>query len=367
MFSRLWQWALPRTARTREAAKSLPLVSARAPETAASARPAGASSPGDLDALDVQLDEDDPARFFDELARELSQGAPLSDEDEAQVVALVLQVVDYVTRKKVEPPVMPALVPRVLAITGEPEVDVGRLTQVIDQDLALSAKLLSVANSPAFGGNIELKTVRKAIAYLGTEQVAQVAIGLACASSFDAQSDTPPLLRARWSRLFQHGMTCAFTASYLASKLGRAAQEQTFLGGLFHDVGKAVALRAIEALHKRGALELPSELVLDEALQRIHAYPGDEFYAKWTLPQALMGICAQHHQLEDVSEPQPELFCVSLASAFDSFLRGGPVERRDALDEARVSGERLGLSEEELRAAYDQARQLGEKSVRMVG
>jgi HD-like signal output (HDOD) protein len=308
-----------------------------------------------------------PPTFLERLAQELPPVAPVAEEDESAIIALVMQVVDYTTQKKLEPPVMPALVPRVLAITGEPEVDLQRLTQVIQQDLAISAKLLSVANSPLFGRGSEVTTVRQAIAQLGSEQVAQVSIGLACRSNLSSERDGGSLFAARWKRQFQHGMTCALTAAQLAGKQDRSAQEAAFLGGLFHDVGKAVALRAIEALVGSGKLAAPSELVIDEALQRLHAYPGDEFYRKWTLPEPLMELCARHHQLEDLEGASPAFYQVTLASSFDVLWAGSEASRREALYEARIGAERLGLSDGQLEQAYAYTRVLGEKATRMFG
>jgi HD-like signal output (HDOD) protein len=312
------------------------------------------------------LKKSQPA-FFDQLAQELAPVAPAAEQDEAAIAELVMQVVSYVTQKKLDPPVVPALVPRVLAITGAPEVDLQRLTHVIQQDLAISAKLLSVANSPMFKSAVEVKTVKQAITQLGSEQVAQVAIGLACRSNFEREKQGDSPFAARWQRQFRHGMTCALAAAQLAGKQDRGGQEAAFLGGLFHDVGKAVALRAIEALTGAGKLALPSEAVLEEALQRIHAYPGDEFFQKWTLPEPLMQLCAHHHQLEDLEQMPPTFYQVTLCSSFDSLLVGAEASRREALHEARVSAQRLNLSEQALRAAYAETRSLGEKTARMFG
>jgi putative nucleotidyltransferase with HDIG domain len=277
--------------------------------------------------------------------------------------------VDYVTQKKIEPPVVPALVPRVLAIVDEPEVDLLKLTQVIQQDLAISAKLLSVANSPLFGSSVEVKTVRQAIAHLGTEQVAQIAIGLACRSNLESRTTLGTAYGVRWQRLFQHSMTCAFAAAQLAGKADKVAQEAAFLGGLFHDVGQAVALRAIEALLATGQLNIPEgpagDRVIDEALHRIHAYPGDEFHRKWTLPDALMQLCARHHQLDDVEDVNRTFYLVTLTSSFDALLRGDVAERREALDEARTSAQRLFLTELALRTAYEDTRVIGDRTARL--
>lgn len=305
--------------------------------------------------------------FFAQLTREHAPVAPVESDDEPRIVELVLQIVAYVTQKKLDPPVMPVLVPRVLAIVGEPEVDLVRLTHVIQQDLAISAKLLSVANSPLFGSQVEVKTVRHAIAHLGTEQVAQVAIGLACRSSLDSSSGSASAFASRWQRLFHHGMTCAFVTAQLAGKQERSALDAAFLGGLFHDVGKAVALRALEALAKADKLSPTSDAIIDEALHRVHAFPGDEFYEKWTLPSALMELCTSHHQLDELANSDRTLPLVSLISAFDALLSGCASERRDALSEAQTSAAMLGFSDDQLHHAYTETRARSDRTREMFG
>jgi HD-like signal output (HDOD) protein len=306
----------------------------------------------------AELASDARAQFFDELAESaeaVEVSPPLNEAEERLTGELVMRLVDHLRRKKVDPPVMPALVPRVLATVGEAQVDITRLARLIEQDLAISAKLLSVANSSAFGGNTEIKTVREAVRFLGTEQVAQVAIGLACSSLYQSGAkQQEPALAARWARLFQHGLTVAMASSAVLAQLDRQQAEQGFLGGLFHDVGKAVALRALENLAGGGKLPDAPDFVIDEVLQRMHAYPGDEFYAKWTLPAPLMQLCAQHHQVADVVDAPSAFYVVSLSSSLDALARGSAAERQEALAEARLSADHMGFSAAALRQLQQQ-------------
>lgn len=366
MLSRLWRWAVPKTpdasTATLSPAGAAPAARGAAPPPLKTSPTAPAAAVSDASSRAAQPSTPD---FFTALEAELDPVPSVPDEDEPLISAVVLQVVEHVTRKKVEPPVVPALVPRVLAIVDEPEVDLTKLTHVIQQDLAISAKLLSVANSPVFTTGVEVKTVRQAISYLGTEQVAQVAIGLACQSSFEAETRERSPYAPRWQRLFQHGMTCAFAAAQLAKTRGHAAQESAFLGGLFHDVGKAVALRAVEAIQHAGRLPAVNLDVIDEVLHRIHAYPGEEFYNKWTLPEALMELCASHHQLDSVEVSDPTFYTVALVSSFDALQSGGASERREALSEARLCAHKLALSDAALETTYASVRALRERTQQM--
>jgi HD-like signal output (HDOD) protein len=344
MFAWLWKWARPRQDESKYEAAVQP------PPTSGSV------------VADASSDSD--RSFLEQVESELGAIETLTPVEEQQVSALILKVLEYVRRTKIDPPIMPALAPRVLAVVNEPVVDIVQLSRLIEHDLAISAKLLSVANSAVFGGRTEVRTVREAINFLGTEQVAQVAIGLACSSLYERDA-VGPGSPARWSRLFQHALATGYGAASLALRFGRSQSEQAFLGGLFHDVGKVVALRAIEALAHRGTLPELTDTVLDEALQRFHAYPGDEFYDKWTLPESLMTICAQHHQLDEIADAPPALYCVAVMSSLDTLLYGCPAEKRELMGGLRVSARKLALSDAQLRAAHSHAATLGERTQRM--
>jgi HD-like signal output (HDOD) protein len=305
--------------------------------------------------------------LWDSLREERGSSSPILPEDEEQVVKLVCEVVAYVCEQKPDPPAMPALAPRILDVVREPEVDIAKLVRTLEQDQAISAKLLSAANSAAFGPPKEIVSLRDAIVYMGTQQTAQIAICLATRSLFDADARAElSMYRTRWARLFQHGMTTAFAAANFAAQKQRRYSDEAFLGGLFHDVGRAAALRAISALTLAGQWEPPSEAVLDEVLYRIHAIPGSEFYDRWTLPSDLMQICCDHHQQEIVENASFSFHAVCLVSSLDALRAGTAADKRYALDELRTSAKHLALSDAELRATHTETHDYAKRVARML-
>ncbi|HEX6243958.1 MAG TPA: HDOD domain-containing protein [Polyangiales bacterium] len=294
---------------------------------------------------------------------------PLAAEDEELVIQLVLKVVDYVYNNPLDPPAMPALAPRILEVMRMPEVDVPKLVRTLEQDQAICAKLLSVANSAAFAPAREVTSLRDAIIYMGIDQAARIAIGFASKTLFDADGRAElAMYRGRWSRMFAHSMTTAFAAGTLSAQKYRRHSDEAFLGGLFHDVGKTVALRAISALTLAGEWEPQPDPILDEVLYRIHATPGAEFYDRWTLPSNLMQICCDHHQLDHVgADASNDFYVVSVISCLDALRAGGPADKRYALDELRHSAEKLKLSDAELRAAHSETHEYAKRVVKMFG
>jgi HD-like signal output (HDOD) protein len=275
----------------------------------------------------------------------------LSQREEQETSELVEAITDYASNHEIDPPVVPALATRMLELLRAPEVDLPALVRLIERDQASSAKLMSIANSAAFKGQTEVRTVRDAIVLLGTEQVAQIAIGLASRSLFEGNSKkAKALAKARFGRLFQHAMTTAFAACELASRRARRHADAAFLGGLFHDVGKAVALRAlVEMLEEQGRWA-PDDRVIDSALHQLHREPRAFLYEGWELPGQLMMMCKNHHVLP--ADVPIELHFVRLVSGLDTLRAGADVEKLEAFVDVAESSAALRLSNAELRVAH---------------
>jgi HD-like signal output (HDOD) protein len=296
--------------------------------------------------------------YFQKLSAQVAELPALTPAEEQETTALIEDVSYFVSTHHIDPPVMPAVATRMLELTRQDEVDVHALARLIEKDQATAAKLLSIANSAVFKGNSEISGLRDAIVFLGTEQVAQIAVGLASRAVFDgphkAGASAP-----RFSRLFNHAMTTAFAACAIASKRNRRHSEPAFLGGLFHDVGKAVALRAINEMTANKGATMPPEHVIDAALQQIHSDPNAVLYESWKLPSSLMQVCKNHHRL--AADPPPELHVVRLVSGLDALRYGAPAEQRDAIAEVGESAAALGLSDAELRVADRETKEYSER------
>jgi HD-like signal output (HDOD) protein len=310
------------------------------------------------------------ASFLDKLtaerAKQASDGEPLSSDDEQRTSELVQALSYYVSTHAIEPPVMPALASRMLELLRVPDVDVPALVRLIEQDQACSAKLLSISNSAAFRGQNEIGSVRDAIVFLGTEQVAQIAIGLASRAIFD-----PPNKRSlgkahdRFGRSFGHAMTSAFSACQLATRRNRRHSDAAFLGGLFHDVGKAVALRALTEMIEKQGLKPAREQVIDAALHQIHREPKAVLYQSWELPRPLMDMCRTHHVVP--ADAPPELHYVRLVSGLDTLRLGSEIEKQEALTDIAESSAALRLTDAELRVAHTETGEFAERVRIMFG
>src|SRR5204863_465547 len=92
-----------------------------------------------------------------------------------------------------------------------------------------------------------------------------------------------------WDQLFHRTLTVAFTAGWLATSRRLGHADRAFTGGIFHDVGKTVALRSLCAMIMSGAVEPDiDEAVIDHVLEAVHLDLGTELHGTWNLPAYLI-------------------------------------------------------------------------------
>jgi len=75
-------------------------------------------------------------------------------------------------------PTLPSIFTRVSALLNDENSSAADVGQVIRDDPPLTAKILRVANSAVFGGRDEIFSVSLAVARLGYEQTAHIALSL---------------------------------------------------------------------------------------------------------------------------------------------------------------------------------------------
>ena len=187
-------------------------------------------------------------------------------------------------------------------VLADPSWQPGQVAAVIERDVALSARVLQLANSALFGLTSTVTTVRHAVVYLGADTIRSLALTaeafgkLAPASSEGFSIDS-----------FQaHAMLVAkITAAILPA--GRPAQEAV-TAALLHDIGRLVLVadgspRWSQLREQALARQLPMHVVEQEADGVTHAEIGAHLLSLWGLPDVIVEAVASHHSPSSVPGP----------------------------------------------------------------
>ena len=194
---------------------------------------------------------------------------------------------------------LPAVGLKVLELSERPDLVPNELTELIQTDSALTAKVLKLANSALYGCTREIASIHEAGTRLGTRTLTNLVITSCAARHFrNYGGQNERSVREAWER----SVANAISASLLASLSGAAEKHRAYTAGLLQDIGELVLERhfvreqpAIEAELARGADLIAAETAV---LGLSHAEVGARLASRWNLPELLVDTIRCHHEPE---------------------------------------------------------------------
>lgn len=213
---------------------------------------------------------------------------------------------------------LPAACMRLNEMVNDPSCSATDLGRVINQDVALTARLLRIANSPMYGLSTQVETVSRAVAVLGMKQVRDLALASAAIKTFEGIPNTLVSMRSFW----EHSIFCALCARTLAMDCLRNQREAVFVAGLLHDMGKLVLYNQLPDLSRRsleasanGSKSLESQIAEGEIIGFDHAEVGGELARRWALPVSLQESIVFHHDPDRAEQHRVEVAIVHIANS----------------------------------------------------
>ena len=214
-------------------------------------------------------------------------------------------------------PPLPDFVVRLLGVLNKPETEPSQLESYLQNDQVLVAKLLGMVNSPFYGLNRTVTTIKDAVMVLGFRGVRSLVLA----------SSTARFLQCDYScyghsskGLWQHAVCVAAGARQLAPHAGldAEAREQLFVAGLLHDIGKLLLAPYLTEKHRNGEPHAEPSPALERELVGIdHSEAGALVCAKWNLSREVQELLTSHH--DDTLQLDPDLrvwaACVRLADS----------------------------------------------------
>lgn len=195
-------------------------------------------------------------------------------------------------------PQLPEVAQNVLLILSSPDGDMRRASEVAARDPVLAANVLRVANSVAFRGVREVARLDQAFARLGQRALRGL---LMTAIVKDVAIRVGAAQRTVGEELWR----CAWASGIILGRLSRRFglnEDDAFLAGLLHDIGKLAILRVSHDYQRRGKGRLTRPL-FDRLCQEWHEHLGLRVAESWNLPDPLPQLVGNHHAPPAADDP----------------------------------------------------------------
>lgn len=197
-------------------------------------------------------------------------------------------------------PTMPTIAAKVMQIVNDPHSSAEDVAKFISRDVALTSKVLRLANSAFYGIPRTISSVNSAIVILGFNTIRSLVLSASVLKVFPAKPGLVSFDRkAFWKHSFMVGIASRMVAQIYRKKR-LVDMETAFSAGLLHDVGKLILeqysneeyLPVLKAAREQ---RIPLVVAEKSMLGLTHADVSGMLVDKWQMPNELRGPIVYHH------------------------------------------------------------------------
>jgi putative nucleotidyltransferase with HDIG domain len=192
---------------------------------------------------------------------------------------------------------LPTVYSSLVDVLADPKSTTEDVSNIITCDQASTAKVLKVVNSSIYGFSGQIDTVSRAIFILGFNEIYNLILA-SCIMDFFTKKEE--VLDFRPVDFWGHSIAVGIASRLIGQKQGLPNQENFFVSGVLHDIGKLVFFEFSEdqfaealALSKKTKQSLQ---VAEKAVFGLdHSETGALLAEKWRFPSSIVQAI-RHHQ-----------------------------------------------------------------------
>jgi HD-like signal output (HDOD) protein/signal transduction histidine kinase len=193
-------------------------------------------------------------------------------------------------------PAMPQILIKLLGHLQADDLGMPELAALIANDAGMTAKLLAVANSSAYHRAGRTVNLEQSLISLGTDMIKTLVISDSVFQTFNSFPHSGSTdLRAFW----KNALTTAVIARDLARAMPYAHQEEAYLAGLLHNVGRLALLATAPKEYAFNFNARDDEdlcAVEQRTLEITHTEAGAWLIERWQLDSFLADAVLYHHE-----------------------------------------------------------------------
>ncbi|RJG22549.1 HDOD domain-containing protein [Massilia cavernae] len=191
---------------------------------------------------------------------------------------------------------MPQILVKLIEHLQADDLGMQELAALVSKDAGMTSKILAVSNSSAYHRNNRSLGLEQSLVTLGTDMIKTLVIS---ESVFQTFNNFPHSSSTDLRGFWKSSLIAAFIARELARKMEYPQQEEAYLAGLLHNVGRLALLATAPKEYAFNFTARDDEdlcAVEQRTLQITHSEAGAWLIERWNLDSFLADSVLYHHE-----------------------------------------------------------------------
>lgn len=191
----------------------------------------------------------------------------------------------------------------IIQIINNPMSTARDLTQTIELDSALTARILRVANSAYYGSLNRIANIRQAIVRIGFDLIKELALSQTVVQLFKKKKDVDFSPISLW----HHSLAVAHCAKAIYRKEYKTPGSDVFTAGILHDIGMIIENQFLTEQFDN-VLEMKKMMkdnIVNAEISEMnlaHTDIATALFQHWNLPKKLVVAVGNHHNPSKVEK-----------------------------------------------------------------
>lgn len=212
-------------------------------------------------------------------------------------------------------PTLPMVASELLKMLGNLNVSMSNISKIMNNDPAITAKVLKIANSAYYSLRKKVDTLRMALVVLGINEITNIIVSLSLVKLFSSSNNS----LFDHSLFWKHNIYTAHFSKAISKFFKLPFHGEEFTAGLMHDIGKIIldqffhndfiqCLTIQNMSPEMDPLDLESEII-----GATHQELGLWLAEVWKIPENIRQVIKFHHtpELDDLNNNLSSVICLA--------------------------------------------------------
>lgn len=246
---------------------------------------------------------------------------------------LYFEVTQDMQADKLTLPSIPETAVKVRSAISDPHITSDKIAKITQQDPAITAQLIKVANSPLFRGREKIEALPLAITRLGLKAVGNLITSFTMRMVFNAKTKE---VKDLISMLWLHSRDVAGISAVMAKKLKGFDPDKAMLAGLVHDIG-AIPILTHADTHQS---LIDNKQEVHDTLEKLTPVIGKMVLEKWNFTEDFVEVAVNANNWQRKTD-QPANYCDLIIVAQLLSYRNTPLQNKHPEPSSIPAYERL--------------------------